>query len=153
MSHKIFSPDELVKIRQSPYVKSATTNSIRFTVDFKAKFWEQYEKGISPTNILQSMGFDSDVLGKPRILGIVRHIKEQLQSERGLHDTYRRPLADPNPSKPLQSSKMLLYMQHQINYMKQEMEFIKKTILADREEERKCLSDQNQKSSSESSGK
>jgi hypothetical protein len=153
MNRKIFTPDELLKIRQSPYVKSATSNSIRFTVDFKEKFWEQYEKGISPANIVQSMGFDPDVLGSSRILGIVRHIKEQLQTEKGLRDVYQRSLTDEVPGKLLPPSKTLLHMQHQINYMKQELEFIKKMILADREAERKCSSSQNRKSSSELSGK
>ncbi len=153
MNRKIFAPEELVKIRQSPYVKSATSNSIRFTVDFKEKFWEQYEKGITPTNIIQSMGFDPDVLGSSRILGIVRHIKEQLQSEKGLREIYQRPLSDKEPEKSLPPSKTLLHMQHQINYMKQELEFIKKIILADREAGRKCSSSQNRKSSSDLSEK
>lgn len=153
MDRKIFTPDELLKIRQSPYVKGATSNSIRFTVDFKEKFWDQYEKGLSPKNIMLSMGFDPDVLGSARILGIVRHIKEQLQSEKGFRDVYQRPLIDTEPEKPLPPSKTLLHMQHQINYMKQELEFIKKIILSDREAERKCSSSQNRKSSSELSKK
>jgi hypothetical protein len=153
MNRKIFTADELVKIWQNPYVKSATLNSIRFTVVFKEEFWQQYEKGISPANIMKSMGFDPDVLGSSRILGIVRHIKEQLQSEKGLRDVYQRPLPDEEPGKSLPQSKTLLHMQHQINYMKQELEFIKKTILADREAGRKCSSSQNRKSSSELSGK
>lgn len=153
MNRKIFTPDELVNIRQSPYVKSATSNSIRFTAAFKEKFWDQYEKGISPANIMLSMGFDPEILGASRILGIVRHIKDQLKSERGLRDVYHRPLTDEEPRKSLPPSKTLLHMQHQITYMKQELEYIKKIILADREAGRKCLSSQNRKSSSESSGK
>jgi hypothetical protein len=31
MSWKTFTPEELVKIKQSPYVKSATAHMIRFT--------------------------------------------------------------------------------------------------------------------------
>lgn len=153
MNRKIFTPDQLLNIRQNPYVKSATSNTIHFTVAFKEKFWEQYEKGISPVTIMLSMGFDPNTLGTSRILGIVRHIKEQLRSENGLRDEYYRPLTDEEPRKSMPPSKTLLHMQHQINYMKQELEFIKKIILADREAGRKCLSSQNRKSNSELSGK
>ena len=92
MNRKIFTPDELVDIRRSPYVKSAASSSIRFTVAFKDEFWEQYEKGIPPADIVMKMGFDPEVLGASRIFGIVRHIKAQLESEMGIRDVYHRPL-------------------------------------------------------------
>jgi hypothetical protein len=140
MNRKVFTPDELVDIRQNPYVKSATSNAIRFTVAFKEKFWEQHEKGISPTDIMLSMGFDSEILGASRILGIVRHIKEQFKSEMGLRDVYHRQLLNEPPGKSSPPSKTLLHMQHEIVYIKQELEFIKKIILTDREARRKCSS-------------
>ena len=153
MNRKIFTPDELLNIRQSPYVKSAESSSIRFTVAFKDEFWEQYEKGIAPADIVMKMGFDPEILGASRILGIVRHIKEQLESEMGIRDVYHRPLSDEAPSKSLPPSQTLLHMQHQIKYMRQELEFIKKIMLSGKEARRKCSSSQNQTSSSELSKK
>ena len=70
MSWKTFTPEELVKIRQNPYVKSATAHMIRFTSLFKEEFWEQIERGMKPTDIIRSMGFDPEVLGESRISGI-----------------------------------------------------------------------------------
>jgi len=149
MSWKSFTPDELQKIRQNPYVKSATNNMIRFTVRFKEEFWEQYQdKGLPPTQIMDSMGFDTEVLGETRIRGIAHHIKEQVDRGDGFSDVRRTSLG--SDKKPLPPSKAVNRMQHELAYLKQEMEFIKKIILADREARQKCSSKPAQRSNSKS---
>lgn len=150
MSWKTFTQEELVMIRQNPYVKSATAHMIRFTAAFKEEFWEQFEKSRSPADIMRTMGFDIDVLGESRIRGIAQHIREQVESGTGFRDVRQTSLLYGTPDKPLPPSKALLHMQHEIAYMKQELEFIKKIILADREARRKCSSKKDRTSSSES---
>ena len=153
MSWKTFTPEELVKIKQNPYVKSATAHMIRFTSVFKEEFWEQIERGMMPNNIIRSMGFDPEVLGGSRINGITQHIREQAEGGNGFRDVRQTALLNGTPDRPLPPSKALLHMQHEIAYLKQELEFIKKIILADREARRKCSSKPGQTSSSESSKK
>jgi hypothetical protein len=154
MSWKSFTPEELMAIRNNPYVKSATDRMIRFTVTFKIEFWEQYnDKGIPPTQIIRSMGFDTIVLGESRIAGIVQHIREQVVSGVGFTDVYHRSALFEPKGQNKAPSIALIHLQHEVAYMKQELEFIKKTILADREARRKCSSKQKQISSSESSSK
>lgn len=153
MSWKTFTPEELVKIKQNPYLRSATAHMIRFTAVFKEEFWEQIGRGRMPPDIIRSMGFDPEVLGESRISGIAQHIREQAESGTGFRDVRQTPLLNEGPHKPLPPSKALLHMQHEIAYLKQEMEFIKKIILADREASRKCSSKQGQTPSSESSKK
>lgn len=154
MSLKSFTPDELMEIRQNPYVKSATHNMVRFTTSFKEEFWEQYHtKGQPPTQIMRSMGFDTEVLGESRIRGIVLHIREQAESGNGFTDVRQSIGADETDGKPLPPSKAIIHMQHEVAYLKQEMEFIKKIILADGEARRKCSLKPAQKSNSESSVK
>jgi len=153
MSWKTFTPEELVKIKQNPYVKSATAHMIRFNSVFKAEFWEQIGKGRMPTDIIRTMGFDPEVLGESRISGIAQHVREQAESGTGFRDVRQTTLLNEGLHKPLPPSKALLHMQHEIAYLKQEMEFIKKIILADREARRKCSSKPGQTSSSESSKK
>lgn len=153
MSWKTFTPEELVKIKQNPYVRSATAHMIRFTAVFKEEFWEQIGRGRMPPDIIRSMGFDPEVLGESRISGIAQHIREQAEGGTGFRDVRQTPLLNEGPHKPLPPSKALLHMQHEIAYLKQDMEFIKKIILADREASRKCSSKQGQTPSSESSKK
>lgn len=154
MNWKSFTPEELMAIRSNPYVKSATNNMIRFTAAFKQEFWEQYqEQGRPPTEIMHTMGFDPQVLGESRIRGIVLHIKEQFRSGNGFTDVRQSVISCEPAAKALPPSKAMIHMQHEIAYLKQELEFIKKIFLADREARRKCSFEPNQTSNSQSSGK
>lgn len=137
MRWKEFTPQELTELKKNPYVKSVTTKMVRFTVAFKEKFWEQYQDGKSPKTILTDLGFDLDVLGESRINGILQHVKEAAGSSGGFRDV-RQPSVLVEKMGDLAPSKALVRMQHELEYMKQEVEFIKKIILADREANRKC---------------
>jgi len=100
MSWKTFTPEELVKIRQNPYMKSATAHMVRFTAVFKEEFWEQLGKGRMPTDIMRTTGFDPEVLGESRISGITQHIREQAESGTGFRDV-RQTALNGAPEKPL----------------------------------------------------
>ena len=132
---KTFTPEELKLIRENPYVKSATSKMIRFTAEFKEEFWRQYsEEHKSPQQIMKDLGFDVEVLGANRINGILIHIREQARSGEGCWDV-RKVYSD--NERPLPPSKAILKLQHELEYLKQEVEFIKKNILLDREAKRK----------------
>jgi hypothetical protein len=131
MAHnwKTFTEEQVRDLRKSPWVKSATSKMIRFTAAFKAEFWRQYkEDGKTPRQIVAALGFDPDMLGESRVAGIMLHIREEAVT--GDFSDVRRTytLNDENAA----PSKMLLKMQHEVAYLRQEVEFIKKTILAER---------------------
>jgi hypothetical protein len=136
---KTFSPEELKIIRANPYVKSATAKMIRFTVAFKEEFWQQTnEECKSPQRIMEDLGFDIEMLGTKRINGILIHIREQVRSGEEFRDIRKVPDNQLSAcEKQLPPSKAILKMQHELAYLKQEMEFIKKTILADRKASQK----------------
>ena len=152
MSWKEFTPEELSELKKNPYVKSVTTKMVRFTVAFKEAFWEQYQAGKPPIAIVIGLGFDPKVLGESRINGILQHIKEASENDEGFRDVKKQSVLVEKIS-DLAPSKALVRMQHELEYMKQELEFIKKIILADREANRICSSRGGHAPSSESSGK
>lgn len=136
---KTFTEEELKEIRANTYVKSATSKMIRFTVGFKMEFWKRYMKDCkTPRKIIEELGFNPEVLGQKRIDGIAMHIREQVESGEGFRDV-RKDAGRRQTEEDLQlpPSKAILKMQHKIAYMEQELEFIKKTILADRKARRK----------------
>lgn len=45
MSWREFTPEELADQRNNPYVKSAATKMVLFTVEFKELFWSEYNPG------------------------------------------------------------------------------------------------------------
>jgi len=138
---KTFTEEELKAIRRHPYVKSATAKMIRFTAAFKEEFWRRYkEECQSPRSIVKALGFDPEILGKRRIAGILLHIREQAESGEGFRDVNKVREVKVKASvtdQELPPSKTILKMQHKIAYMEQELEFIKKTIMADREARQK----------------
>jgi len=136
MEVRILTQEEVAALRKNPYVRNATATKIRFTVNFKEEFWERYKNGESPPDIFRSMGIDPDVLGRNRTRGIVQRIKQQ--GIRGIAFTEGYNHVDKNApadeSHPV--SQRLSRLEHELAYAKQELEFIKKIILADREARR-----------------
>jgi hypothetical protein len=136
---KTFTPEELKALRTNPYVKSATPKMVRFTASFKEEFWRQYSEEYKPSKaIMRDLGFDVEVLGEKRIGGILIHIRDQARSGQGFRDIRKVPeerlILD---EKQLPPSKALLKIQHRLDYLEQEIEFIKKNILADNAARRK----------------
>ncbi len=135
---KTFTPEELSIILSSPYVKSATAKMIRFTVAFKEEFWRQHtEEHKSPSQIMQDLGFDINMIGSKRADGILIHLREQVRSGEPFSDVRKTPENELPPGTQLPPSKAILKMQHELAYLRQEVEFIKKTILAERKAMRK----------------
>lgn len=131
---KTFNEEELKEIRSNPYVKSATAKMLRFTVAFKEEFWRRYnEECQQPVKIMLELGFDPEVIGEKRIAGILIHIREQVNSGGEFRDVRKVPESRIEEPEKLTQSKAIRHMQHKIAYLEQEMEFIKKNIIADNE--------------------
>ena len=135
---KTFTQKEIKTLQSNPYVKRVTEKIIGFTVAFKEEFWRRYTQEYqSPRKIMIELGFDPDMLGKDRIDGIFYHIRNQFRSGEGFRDAQKsREVRWPQEAQ-LPPTKENLLIQHQLSYLQQEMEFIKKTILADNEARRK----------------
>lgn len=90
MSVKKFTNEEVEALRCNPYTHKVTQCQLSFTAEFKERFLELYNEGMSPRDILISLGYDPAVLGDNRISGIRMHIKEESGSQEGFNSG-RRP--------------------------------------------------------------
>jgi len=144
--HSEFSPQQLSELLQSPYVAHVTQKSVSYTVRFKDMFWQRYCDGIDPIQIFEDAGFSVETVGRARIFGFAKTLR--LQYERGaIWNEGSEPATETGESRilpplPKQRSKRtqdtinqndLSRMHHKLQYMEQELEFIKKIILAGRE--------------------
>jgi len=125
---KTFTEEEVKALRAHPYVKNATTKMIRFTTEFKEEFWRRHKEECKPPRkIVEEMGLDPELLGQGRIEGILIHLRDQMKMGEPFRDVRKVPkgrtILDDQDLTP---SKALLRMQHQIAYLDQEIEFIKK---------------------------
>ena len=59
---------------------------VHFSITSKETFMRQYEAGMSPTKIVESMGYDAEMLGKRCINSLYRTLQKQQASPAGLHE-------------------------------------------------------------------
>lgn len=81
-----FTEEERAILKQNPYTYRVFKNSIRFTIEFKESFMRQYEAGMSPTKIVEGMGYDAEMLGKRCVNSLYRNLQKQQASPAGLHE-------------------------------------------------------------------
>ena len=143
MAKRKFTPEEIAEMNHNPFVKQVTESKISFTIEFKESFWKRARSGEPLAEIIKAFGLDPEVLGYYRIKGIYAHLNEQVAA--GLPFTDKRHIRSPENTiinKPPSSREQIVKirtLEHEVLYLKQELEFIKKIISADKEAELKCL--------------
>lgn len=130
MNRKVFTEEQQQLLRQNPYVYSVTASRIQLTKEFKELFLAAYNAGSSPREILVNYGFDISILGERRIWSISRHIRDEHEKYGEFHEGYGRrstPASrDTDQSHPVSEKDELRQLRSEVNYLKQEMEFLKK---------------------------
>jgi transposase len=131
MCAKLLSSEEIAKLKGHPYVIDANERFVCFTVAFKERFYKEYQNGRKPKRILMDMGLDTDLLGKCRINSIKLHVLQQAQGKKGFTDLESQRfgsfIQDKTPEEKIKR------LEHELAYTKQELEFVKKIVKANRE--------------------
>ena len=109
--------------------ETVNSNEATCLVAIKELFIREYSEGKKPRQILEECGYSAEVLGDNRIQGISHMIRKQALSVVGLHEGTFRPgngvsgcLQDPSVD-PVAECRRL---RSEIEYLKQEVEFLKK---------------------------
>lgn len=129
MNRNKFTKREIQILKNNPYTYRVTESQIFFTKEFKEEFWRRYQEGETPRHIVEVLGYDSDMLGTSRISGLQMNIQKQANRPGGFTEGKgrRRQLTsemygvDNTPD-----SDTIIRMQHEIMYLRQEIDFIKK---------------------------
>ena len=125
MASRSFTAEEIRQLKANPYTNWVTPGMLSFTKEFKAEFWKRYQAGQRPRDIVQDLGYDPEMLGDRRIWGISHHIRKQYEKYGEVREgvTYAKP---PSSEKPMSEKDELKQLRHEVDYMKQEIEFLKK---------------------------
>ena len=130
MSRSQFTVEQMQLLRQNPYTHSVTRTRLSFTKKFKEIFHTEYQAGESPKQILIDHGYDTEILGESRIWNISSRIQDQYKKNGEFHEGHGpRRLVKPNTSafnKPISEKEELKQLRHEVDYLKQEVEFLKK---------------------------
>lgn len=152
MGKNYFTDEQVQQLQLNPYVKNVSNKAITYTDEFKVVFTEKYLQGNPPSIILRDMGFDLHILGRKRIDRFVGNVYKY-QARNGDVSDMRKKCSSRLSTKELSDKEQIARLEHQIKYLKQENEFLKKTEFLDRQAEMKEKRKQRRKKSSDSSVK
>ena len=123
---KEYTKKEMKILEDNPYTLRVTKNKLSHTAEFKKIFWTKYQAGESPRKILTDLGYDPNMFGQKRIDSLVQHIKKQALSGNGFSEGSNRTKRIKIVSNEEFTPESFTQLQHEVLYLKQEVEFLKK---------------------------
>ena len=129
---KQFTEEQHQLLRKNPYVYAITGSRIQLTKEFKEIFLTAYNEGQSPRQILEDHGFDINIIGEHRIWSISQHIRDEYKKYGEFHEGYTQrrsgfnTVTASNQNQPLSDKEAIKQLEHKVDYLTQEMEFLKK---------------------------
>ena len=127
-----FTKKQIEILRKNPYVKKVGAIGISYTEEFKRRFWEMYTREhMMPREILELLGIDAEILGAARVRSIAHNFKLEYTKFGDFTDVRRSARAKQEEEFP--PAKELNRLRMEVEYLRQEQEFIKKIISAGRE--------------------
>ena len=129
---KEYTPKQIKELKANPYTLNVTKSKLYFTAKFKEDFWISYQAGNAPRKILLDFG-------QKQIDDIVQRIKRQALSGNGFTEGENRQKRIPMKAtneEDLSSPQSIERMQNELLYLRQEVEFLKKIIIADNSRKR-----------------
>lgn len=137
---RTFTEEQIKKLKKNPYTFKLTKNKLYFTAKFKEDFWISYQAGNAPRKIMHDLGYDLSMFTQKQIDNYVQRIKREALSGEGFREGENRKRRIPRKAtdeKELSSPQSIERMQNELLYLRQEVEFLKKIIIADNSRKKK----------------
>jgi len=127
--HNKFTEEQIELLRGNRYVRSVGERNVFFTDEFKRLYWQMYTvESLMPHEILRRLGIDYHVLGTARVRGFTYNLKKQ--RERDGEACGNRGLEHPKQYAKQAPEHKLERLRAENEYLKQELEFVKKIVAA-----------------------
>lgn len=125
-----FTKEQIDELRLNPYTYHVSNTTIEFTEEFKDAFWHLYLQNMPLRDIVQTLGYDYDMLGEKRVGGFIYNLrKNRLSPEQRVASstTHRicRPPANTDYAH-MYASEAIKTMSAELTYLRQEVGFLKK---------------------------
>ena len=134
MSKKIFSEKEINELSKNKYVKKVSQKGITYTNEFKLHFIAEYEMGKTPRQIFQDAGFDIQVIGIKRIECASDRWRKSYKEKGVLGLDDKRVLNSGRTlNRELTLEEILAKKDAEIEYLKAELELVKKLEINERQ--------------------
>lgn len=131
MANKKFTEEEMNHLRASPHVLDVSPSFVHFSARFKELFWNLIQEGKEPREVVIELGIEPDILGEYRVNGLKGMIRNEVRAGKGFRDlktygSYLKDYTDPEAK--------VIYLEQQLAYKDQEIEFLKKIVSLGRED-------------------
>lgn len=134
MGTKCFTDEEKKSLLQVPYTLKVSDKTITFTNAFKKRFWEMYQDGYTPREIMKSSGYDLDLFSDSRLTSIHASVKRWVEAGCPEQEGKRHRLSVVNEHPNTQT---VIDMQKELIYHRQLLEFLKKIALLEKSNRRR----------------
>lgn len=126
MSKNLLTREQMKKLKENHYVSSVTPRVIIFTPEFKKWVYDQTTFGKPIEQIFEEAGFDVEVIGKKRMRNFRYSIEKESEREEGFADLRKNNHRHEATGTEAQLAKKIKQLEHQVAYLQQENEFLKK---------------------------
>jgi len=128
-----FTEEQILVLRQNKHVIRVTEYSVSFTPEFQQYAYEQKKQGRRLRDIFQEQGIDPELLGAKRIQNFSAKLNKAGGQGTGFTDkrtTNGKAIAyDAKQS----LEEQIKWLRHELEYTRQEVEFLKKLQMANTE--------------------
>ena len=125
-----FTIEEQMELLKNPYTRTVTDTMIKFTDEFNDLFIKRHSQGIGPSMIFRDCGYDLNVIGSKRVVNYYNRLQRTYRYQTLIEQTHlsKNTNDEKKDYKSMPTSKAIDAMQHEITYLRQEVEFLKKII-------------------------
>lgn len=145
MSDKLLTDEEVGKLAENPNIQSVSKRRIVFTPEFKQTAYDERCSGMKMREIMLRHGIDTEMLGVVRVRGFQDKLEKQASRPEGFANLNKTKGMNASEPKDESIQKQLRYLQHELAYTRQEVEFLKKIRMADLEAQKQWESKHRQK--------
>jgi len=136
MSKKLFTEEQILDLRENPCVERVSSSSVSFTEAFKRKAYGEILSGKPMWQIFNEHGIDTDALGPVRVVKFQQFINKCAQRGDGFKNMRNTWHGKKNEDDEAVLNKRVKNLENEVAYLKQVIEFLKKTQQADTEAKR-----------------
>lgn len=131
MSRTQLTTEEIHTLRESKYIYAVTSTRVSYTKEFKQIVYDESNAGKPIREIFADHGIDPELLGKSRIYSARKHILNEYKEYGCFCEGYGKHSSgniteNASTDKDITDSQRLKKLQTQVDYLSQEVEFLKK---------------------------
>ena len=138
MSTKLLPQAYVKELQEHIYVKYASQRNVVFTSDFKQLAYDELHRGKTTREIFIGAGFDVEKLGQKRLENFQHRLEKEARREEGFTDKRSDNSRREAQSDEAKLIKRLKQLEHQVAYLRQENDFLKKIDEAEKAVKQNC---------------